>query len=122
LAVLLAGAGTFLAHGQEEEVPFVLNGTAEDGKAVYTTYCAACHGDSGKGDGVAAAALDPKPADYTDAARMAKLTDEDLYLVVKEGGAAQGKSALMVAWKASLTDQQIRDVVAYVRSFAAKKE
>ncbi|HSN90688.1 MAG TPA: cytochrome c [Anaeromyxobacteraceae bacterium] len=33
------------------------------GKASYATNCAACHGDAGKGDGPAGAALEPKPRD-----------------------------------------------------------
>jgi mono/diheme cytochrome c family protein len=35
------------------------------GKALYTTYCTPCHGTKGKGDGMASAALNPKPADHT---------------------------------------------------------
>lgn len=35
------------------------------GKASYATNCAMCHGDAGKGDGAAAAALNPKPRDFT---------------------------------------------------------
>ena len=38
---------------------------ATDGKALYRRYCSACHGASGKGDGVVAAALRPKPTDLT---------------------------------------------------------
>ncbi len=107
------------ARGDEA---FELNGDAGRGQQVFKFFCVACHGEHGKGDGPAAAALNPKPADYTDGDRMAKLSDEDLYRVVKEGGAAVGKSALMAAWKATLSDQQIRDVVAYVRSLAVTAE
>ena len=35
---------------------------------VYESQCKVCHGASGKGDGVAAVAYNPKPADFTDAA------------------------------------------------------
>ena len=35
------------------------------GRAIYQDYCATCHGDSGKGDGPAAAGLAKKPADLT---------------------------------------------------------
>jgi mono/diheme cytochrome c family protein len=35
------------------------------GSADFVTYCAACHGPGGKGDGEAAAGLDRKPADLT---------------------------------------------------------
>jgi mono/diheme cytochrome c family protein len=49
---------------------------------------------------------------------MNELSDEHLFLVIKEGGAAVGKSALMAPWGASLSDDQIRDVVAFVRTLA----
>jgi mono/diheme cytochrome c family protein len=35
------------------------------GKEMFTSYCAVCHGPSGKGDGPAANALTKKPADLT---------------------------------------------------------
>lgn len=38
---------------------------APTGAEDFATYCAACHGASGKGDGPAAAGLDRKPADLT---------------------------------------------------------
>jgi len=36
-----------------------------DGSQMFTSYCAPCHGRQGKGDGPAAAALNPKPADLS---------------------------------------------------------
>ena len=36
-----------------------------EGKKLYSTYCLGCHGENGKGDGPAAAALPVKPADHT---------------------------------------------------------
>ncbi len=39
--------------------------TLELGKQVWDTHCTSCHGAEGKGDGPAAAALDPKPTDLT---------------------------------------------------------
>lgn len=42
---------------------------ATDAKQMFTSYCAPCHGVSAKGDGPAAAALNPKPADLTQFAK-----------------------------------------------------
>jgi mono/diheme cytochrome c family protein len=39
--------------------------SADEGKKLYTQNCGVCHGDKGRGDGIAAAGLNPKPADHT---------------------------------------------------------
>ncbi len=93
-------------------------GNADKGKAIYARQCASCHGVSGKGDGPAAAALNPKPKDMSNKAYMAELKDQYLVDVVKKGGPATGKSAAMPAFGATLKDQDIQDVVAYIRSLA----
>jgi hypothetical protein len=54
-----------------------------------------CHGESGKGDGPAAAALTPKPRDYTDATWQKSVTDDQIRKAITGGGAAVGKSPLM---------------------------
>ncbi len=92
----------------------------EEGKKVYMQFCSSCHGQSGKGDGPAAVALNPKPRDHTDREYMSKLSDEQLFKVIKEGGASIGKSPLMPPWGPSLKDDQIRDVIAYVRTLCCK--
>ena len=93
-------------------------GDVAAGKAKYAQLCAACHGATGKGDGPAAAALNPKPRDHTDAKYMKSLKDEDIFKITKEGGPAVGKSPLMPPWGAALSEQDIRNVVAYIRTLA----
>ncbi len=88
------------------------------GKAKYAQFCAACHGPEGKGDGPAAAALNPKPRDHTDPKYMKSLSDEEIYKIIKEGGAAVGKAPLMPPWGAALSEQDLRNVVAYIRTLA----
>lgn len=95
-------------------------GDAARGAALYATYCATCHGPRGEGDGPAAAGLDPKPARHSDAAYMGSLSDEHLFRVIKEGGAAVGKSPLMPPWGGSLSDAQIHDLVAFTRSLSRR--
>ena len=92
-------------------------GSAEKGKGLFAQYCAACHGPTGKGDGPAAAALNPKPTDLTNKAYMAGLKDQYLFDLVQKGGAAVGKSPLIPAFGSKLKDGDIRDVIAYLRSF-----
>jgi cytochrome c oxidase cbb3-type subunit III len=95
-------------------------GDAKAGKTKYDTLCVGCHGATGKGDGSAAAALNPKPGDFTNCKEMGKLSDDTLHKTIKEGGKAVNKSPIMPPWAASLNDQQIGDVVSYVRSFCKK--
>ncbi len=78
--------------------------------------CSACHGESGKGDGPAAVALNPKPRNYTDCAVMGAKSDAELFKVIKEGGPAVGLSPLMVAWGSQLSDKEIWDILAFIRS------
>lgn len=87
-----------------------------DGKNLYTSYCTACHGEKGKGDGMAAKGLPAKPADHTNGAIMNQLSDNYLIEVISKGGSAVGKSAFMPAWGSSLNEKQIRDIVAFIRS------
>lgn len=93
-------------------------GDAEKGKASFKTFCVTCHGEKGDGDGPGAAALNPKPAKFSDSKYMSTLTDDHLVKVISEGAASVGKSAMMVSWKGVLNPQQIQDVVAYIRTLA----
>ncbi|MDO9523958.1 MAG: c-type cytochrome [Gemmobacter sp.] len=61
------------------------------GKALYGDFCAACHGDSGKGDGPAAAGLSPKPADLTTLAQRNKGVFPIVSVMGKVYGYSHGK-------------------------------
>lgn len=89
-----------------------------EAKTKFETICAACHGTQGQGDGPAAAALNPKPRNFTESAYMKTRTDEQLAKVIKEGGAAAGKSPMMAAYGSMLSDDQIKEIVAYIRTLA----
>ncbi len=91
---------------------------ADRGETNYATYCSPCHGAQGNGDGPMAALLNPKPARHGDADYMKTLSDDYMYRVIRDGGPAVGKSPMMAPWKATLSDPQIRDLVAYIRSLA----
>ena len=89
-----------------------------EGKKLYLTYCSSCHGDDGKGDGPAARSLPVKPANHTDGTVMNKFSDKFLLEIIAKGGGAVGKSAMMPGWGGQLKENQLRDIVAYVRSIA----
>jgi len=91
---------------------------AAKGAPLYATNCASCHGPKGDGDGPVGAALNPKPAKHSDGNYMNPLTNEHIFKTIKEGGAAVGKSPMMAPWGGVLTDDQIWDLVAFVRSLA----
>jgi mono/diheme cytochrome c family protein len=101
-------------------------GNAAAGKTLFTTNCASCHGDSGKGDGPVGATLKPPlgpPRDFTkgefkfDTDKDGKTgTDADLKNVITKGGAAFGGSPMMAPWP-SFTDAQYADLIAYIRTF-----
>ena len=116
---VLAAAGIRAEDAKPAADTFVIKGDAAKGAETYKMYCLPCHGEKGMGDGVAAAALNPKPRNFTDKALMATIPDKEVFTAIKEGGQAVGKSPLMIAWGPILADdQKIHDVAAYVRTFA----
>jgi plastocyanin len=115
------------------------NTTAEslaNGKELYAQNCAACHGESGSGDGVFADDLaasgeasmqsmsgseemiQQTPADFTDPARMLGASPALLEGKILRGGMGTG----MPMWGSIFTDHQIWDLVAYLYSFQFKYE
>ena len=92
--------------------------TAEN---IFATRCATCHGADGKGTGPAAAALNPKPRDYTDQAWQKSVTDDQIKKTIIEGGASVGKSPLMVP-NPDLANQPavVEGLVHIVRGFGGK--
>jgi mono/diheme cytochrome c family protein len=62
---------------------------------IFKTRCFTCHGVEGKGDGPAAAALNPKPRAFGDKEWQKTVTDEHIEKIILLGGAAVGKSPLM---------------------------
>jgi mono/diheme cytochrome c family protein len=82
------------------------------GETTFKQICAACHGDTGKGDGAAAVALDPKPADFTDPAHSSYYSDMGRLHIIKNGVEGTG----MVGWASTLNEEQIQSVYQFVRS------
>jgi mono/diheme cytochrome c family protein len=88
-------------------------------KEIFDSRCSACHGTSGKGDGPGAAALNPKPRDYTDKAWQSSVTDEQIKKTILLGGAAVGKSPIMPASPDLDSKPEVVDgLVKIVRSFS----
>ncbi len=57
-----------------------------EGRKLYASYCSTCHGEKGKGDGMAAKSLPAKPADHTNGAIMNQMSDKFLVGCHRQGG------------------------------------
>lgn len=116
--VLAACGGGSSAPAALDPVPAEYAGAASPlgadaataGAEVFATNCASCHGDQGHGDGPAGAALDPAPKNLVEVAAQAG--DDYLYWRVNTGK----EGTAMVAWKGVLTDEQIWQAIAYIRT------
>jgi cytochrome c oxidase cbb3-type subunit 3 len=93
---------------------------AEKTAVLFQELCAVCHGVGGKGDGPSARGLEPKPADFTNCQAMAKESDEVLSKIIKGGGQSIGRSTVMPAWADALSEQQIRELVKFIRGLCKK--
>ena len=86
------------------------------GAATYQARCAPCHGVQGAGDGFNAPFLPVAPTAHADSAAMSLRPDDTLYDGIHAGGWILGKSHLMPAFGASLTDRAKRELVQYMRT------
>jgi mono/diheme cytochrome c family protein len=90
--------------------PFANNADAvKKGKKLYTQLCSICHGDKGKGDGMAGAALKPSPANFTSEKIQAE-SDGALFWKMTEGRAP------MAAYKDILKEDERWQLVTYIRT------
>ena len=113
--VMLGFVGLIIGLGTVQNA--MGTGNVEAGGKLYQARCAPCHGPDGKAATPTAQALNPKPRDHTDGAYMNQLSNDHLAKVIKNGGPAVGKSQIMPA-HADLNDQQIEDIVTFVRTLA----
>jgi hypothetical protein len=115
----MMGSGGMMGGGgmrRESQSP---QGTGE-AVSNFSNLCLTCHGPGGKGNGPMAAGLNPKPRDFSDCKTMAKDSDDILFKAIKGGSQSIGRSAMMPPWGGALTDEQIHELVSYVRTFCKK--
>ncbi|MFH0945323.1 MAG: c-type cytochrome [Planctomycetota bacterium] len=83
--------------GDAKKGPEISDENMKLAKAHFNAYCSTCHGQSGKGDGPAGVALDPKPRNWTDKKWQESVDDAHIAKVIREGGQSVGLSPLMAA-------------------------
>jgi cytochrome c oxidase cbb3-type subunit 2 len=95
------------------------------GEIIYFTYCSACHGENGDGDGPAKLNMYPPPRDFTSGNFKYRSTpsgslptDEDLRLVISRGI----PQSWMPGWDDFLSETQISDVIDYLKLFKGKQQ
>jgi mono/diheme cytochrome c family protein len=111
---LLLLGGSFLAL---LFLPHPVPKTATPVQRTYLTRCAPCHGANGHGSWRATIFF-IRPGDLTDRRAMVQLSDDYIFSLIKNGGAAIGKPG-MPAFGYHLSDLEIRALVAYVRTLSA---
>ena len=101
-------------------------GDPDNGEVIYFEHCVGCHGEDGDGAGPAAERLNPPPRDFSEGAYKFKTTgfddfvpnDADLYRMISDGM----PGTAMPDWSDVLSEQDIRDLIAYIKIFAALAE
>lgn len=98
-----------------------MEGQEVAGKAIYEKWCAGCHGETGAGDGEAAAYMLPRPRDFTKGVYQIRTTasgslptDADLRHIIDEGM----PGTAMPEWRSKLTDRERDDLVSYIKTFS----
>ncbi len=91
-------------------------GDPTKGRTVYEAFCINCHGVNGGGDGPDAAALNPKPTNFTDPAVTANLTPQDI-----ERAVIMGKpDTAMKGFGSILTKDDIENLFSYLNTLMGK--
>ena len=113
LAIAIAAIGIFSAGlAWFLETPKLRPGAAR-GERLFTALCAECHGVDGRGAWRATLFL-IRPGNLADSATTGRQTDQYLFDIMKHGGAPIGRPG-MPAFGATVKDEDVRELVAYVR-------
>lgn len=113
-ALLASIAGLGFSNVGVNDLPVSAKaGDPVTGREIYVNTCIRCHGIDGKG--ALGIKLVPHPADLTSLTVQSRL-DGTLFRRIHEGK----PNTAMGAWKHTLSDEEIWDVLAYVRTLAAE--
>jgi mono/diheme cytochrome c family protein len=113
LLCLATGHAAAQSDVDPTEVERFTDGDAAHGAPLYKRYCSGCHGEDGRGG---AQTFMPHIGNLTEKNYIEFLPDGYLFTVIAEGGGSIGKSTMMPAWKAKLSEQDIKDIIAHIRT------
>ena len=111
LSVALVAAALLAAP----QAVFAADGDLARAKRNYDTYCVQCHGVNRNGRGINSRDMAVQPRDHSDAKGMGDIPDDEIANVIKNGGLAANKSVLMPAWGNVMSDEEVHEMVAYLR-------
>ena len=93
------------------------------GETLYQDYCARCHGPKADGNGRMAVLyrrlFAPKPSDFT-VGYFAERPEAYLRKIILEGGERHGRSKYMPPFQGELGEQQVADLIAFIREKATQ--
>ena len=98
---------------------FALDGDLAHGQELFAKHCAVCHGARGEGDGKLSPHLKPPPGNLRQ--KAGDDSDWELYVIVRDGGQAAGRSPVMVGFGDRLPEKDLLDVVTFARSLGKKE-
>ncbi|MCF6257908.1 MAG: c-type cytochrome, partial [Gammaproteobacteria bacterium] len=90
----------------------IVTSGSKRGEVVFKTNCILCHGIKADGKGRAAKLYNPPPANLTKSDK----NDDYKTMIITYGGQTMGRSQIMPPWGDQLSEQEITDVVAYLRT------
>lgn len=91
-----------------------------EGKKLFLTFCSACHGREGKGNGEASKFLEKKPRDLTNQRIMFNRTDRELFDFINHSKKDFHGARFIPAFRLEFEESQVWDIVAYIRSLSQK--
>ena len=92
---------------------------AASAAALYARWCTSCHGLRGAGNGPNARYLPVPPAVHASAGKMRERPDDSLFDTIAGGGGVMRRSVRMPAFGATLSRDEIRSLVAYIRTLCS---
>jgi glucose/arabinose dehydrogenase/mono/diheme cytochrome c family protein len=93
-------------------------GAAPRGRQAFEDLCSRCHGADGSANTPEARAFTPPPRNLQDPAWHARVSDDEIAAVIRDGGPARGMSGSMPGWSSVLSEREIRELVRVIRAFA----